>query len=307
MADREAETPEPTRLADPPTLLESPPPVPVETLTPAPAAPPSDPTLPPFPGGKPPQSGAAEIRPTERRPELTRLSQLLGFQVIALDGTLLGRAADYIINTCETYLIYLVLEASSETAFPPGARLAVPYELLTINSGVLDAENRGLYVYLFPDALAGAPLQDPAAPLVPPDWEGGVRAFWQDKIRISNLTTACNAGGTIVHKDAYATQLLEAPLKDGLGNQLGRVEEAVLSPESGKLAFFVVDRVDGQGLALVPLAAVNIPREALQPGGEISLVLLTENSLLAGAPQLASIEQAIEPSAQGQARQHWGR
>jgi hypothetical protein len=91
---------------------------------------------------------------------------------------------------------------------------------------------------------------------------------------------------------------------------LGQVEEIILEPESGKVSFFVVRLQDG-GLVLVPLRVVNIPKEALEPGSEpkseLSLVLLTENALLMNAPQIQSVEQAVQMEAQGAARAYWGR
>src|SRR5438105_3087937 len=63
----------------------------------------------PGPTGMPPQSSAAGIRPPEKRPELTRLSNLLHFQVQGLDKSNWGAISDYIVNTCETYIVYFVL------------------------------------------------------------------------------------------------------------------------------------------------------------------------------------------------------
>ena len=63
----------------------------------------------------------------------------------------------------------------------------------------------------------------------------------------------------------------------------------------------------GGGLVLVPLRAVNIPKEALGPGSEISLVLLTENELLLNAPQIQTVEEAVQMRAQGAAWGYWGR
>ena len=59
---------------------------------------------------KPPQTNAAGIIPPERREELTRLSSLLKFKVTGLDGAELGQVSDFIINTCETYIIYFTVE-----------------------------------------------------------------------------------------------------------------------------------------------------------------------------------------------------
>lgn len=266
----------------------------------------------PLSQARPPQSQAAEIRPPDRRAELTRLSNLLGFQVSGQDGALLGTAADFIINTCETYLIYFVLDPAETLNIASGSHLIVPYEVVTINSGALDAQAGAIVLSLTPGQVAAAPGVPASLELFPTDWEAGVRDYWSQVARISNLTTECRVaapgGGTVaIQKIAYATELLGAELKDGLQTVLGTVEEAILAPESGKLAFFVVNLQDGQGLVLVPLRVVNIPNEALEPGAALELVLLTENERLLNAPRINSLEEATQDPVQGAAIQHWGQ
>ncbi len=262
--------------------------------------------------GKPPQSQASGIRPPEMREQLTRLSNLLNFQVVDRDGNPLGTASNYIINTCETYIIYFLVEPASTLNLASGTRLVIPFEAVTINSGILDAQAKAIVLYLGSDQFASAPVIPESLELLPPTWEGDVRAYWSGPIWLSNLTTECRVaspggdGGTVaVYKDVYATGLLGAELQDGLKNPLGRVEEAILEPESGKLGFFVVNLHDSQERLLVPLRAVNIPKEALIPGNEVSLVLLTENTDLLNAPRIETVEQASSMDAQNAARQYW--
>jgi sporulation protein YlmC with PRC-barrel domain len=270
----------------------------------------------PPPAEKPPQSQAAEIRPPERRDQLTRLSALVGFQVIDRDGALLGTVSDVIVNTCETYLIYFLLDPAEGLGVAPGNRLIIPYEVVTINSGALDVQSRAVVLQLTSGQLAGAPASPSSLELVPTDWEIEVRAYFSQWVRLSNLTTECrvaapgtdSAGGTmVIHKIAYLTGLMGAGLFDGLQNRLGTVEEAIFSPESGKLGFFVIRLQDGSGWVLVPLRVVNIPKSALEPGGELSLVLLTESDLFLNAPKLAALEDSVQAEAQGKAIQHWNR
>lgn len=263
----------------------------------------------PFPGGKPPQSQAAEIRPPDMRTELTRLSTWMGMEVTGLDSVPLGTATDYIINTCETYVVYFTIAPAESFGMGNEDEWIIPYEVVTINSGALDAEKPAISLYLHPEQLANAPAFPASLPLFPTTWEDPVRAYWSEAARISNLTTECRVAGgsTVVQKNAYASRLMGAPLKDGLQNQLGTVEEAILAPESGKLAFFVVNLEGDQGLVLVPLRVVNIPQEALSPEAELSLVLLTENEVLLNAPRISTLEEATSDAAQGSAIQHWNR
>jgi hypothetical protein len=56
---------------------------------------------------------------------------------------------------------------------------------------------------------------------------------------------------------------------------------------------------------MVPLSQTNIPKEALEPGIMIELVLLAEVNKLLGAPRVASVEQAMKTQTQSNARQYW--
>jgi len=254
----------------------------------------------------PPQSGAAGIRPPERRAELTRLSNLLHFQVQGLNNTNLGQISDYVINTCETYIIYFVMDPAAVLNVPAGQKLIIPFEAVTINSGVLDAQAKAIVLHLTPDRFKGAPGFPPALALLPNSWEQPVRDYWQRAVRVGKLSSECNATSGQVHKIAYATQLIGAQLKDGNGNLLGAIQDGILEPESGKLGFYVVALKDNQGLILLPLAKTNIPQDALQPGAKIELVLLADNNRLPGAPRLASADQATDGGAQNAARGYWG-
>lgn len=261
---------------------------------------------------KPPQSQRAEIRPSEMRDQLTRLSKLLNYEVVNQAGAELGTANNYIINTCETYIIYLVLSPKVDPNITAGSQVIIPFEAVTINSGTLDTQGRLIQLYLTPDQISNAPTISKEQNLLPADWEAGVRDYWSQVFRLSNLTTECrvaaSGGGTVaVRKIAYATDLLGAELRDGLQNILGAVQEATLEPESGKLGFYVVSLQGEQGLVLVPLRVVNIPQESLDPGNTINLVLLTENDVLFNAPRIDTIEAATSAEVQNKARQYWSR
>jgi hypothetical protein len=109
------------------------------------------------------------------------------------------------------------------------------------------------------------------------------------------------------HKVARSSQILGAELRDGLNNVLGRVEEIIVEPESGKVSFFVTGRISDNRLVLVPLRVVNIPNQSLVPGSQFSLVLLVDSSRFQKAPQVGSIEAAEQTQAQAEARGYWGK
>jgi ribosomal 30S subunit maturation factor RimM len=258
--------------------------------------------------GLPPQSSAAQVRPAERRAELTRLSNLLHFQVVGQDNSALGTISDFIVNTCETYIVYMVLNPAPALKVPAGQQLVVPFEAVTVNSGVIDAASKSIILHLTPGQFTGVPAVPNPLPLLPNTWEQPVRSYWQHVVRLGKLSTACAAGGgPAIYKIAYATQLLGTPLMDGENNQLGSVSEAIEAPESGKVEFYVVNLQNNQGLALVPMSKTNIPNDALKPGAKLQLVLLSTSSKLAGAPRLANADAATDSAAQGAARQYWGQ
>jgi hypothetical protein len=112
----------------------------------------------------------------------------------------------------------------------------IPFEPVTINNGVLDAQNKTIQLHLTPEQFSDAPTFSSKQHLTPTDWESAVRTFWSKVVRICKLATSCNVSGGPVYKVAYATQLLGVELYDGQNNLLGAVQEAILEPESGKLS-----------------------------------------------------------------------
>jgi len=256
---------------------------------------------------KPPQSQAAEIRPKEMRTELTHLSNLMGYRVLDENGDELGVVSDYIVNTCETYIIYMLMEPTADLDVAPGERVLIPFEAVTINSGVLDAENKTIQLRMIPEQFSGAPTLPADKQLTPTDWESAARTFWEKWVRIGMLATSCNVPGGPVYKVAYASQLLQVELYDGLNNLLGVVQEAILEPESGKLAFYLLKPAKGDGLVLAHLRAINIPKEALLPGGTLTLVLTADPQVFWDAPRITSVEEADDITLQSKVREYWSR
>jgi len=271
--------------------------------TPAPGKENPDPGL----GGKPLQSMAAEIRPKEMRTKLTHLSNLIGYKVLDANGEVLGIASDYIINTCETYIIYILMEPAASLNMAPETRVVIPFEAVTINSGVLDAQNEAIHLRLLPEQFSGAPTFPAGQQLTPTDWEKAVKAFWSKMVRIGSLATSCNVKGGPVYKVAYATQLLGAELYDGRNDLLGTVQDAILEPESGKLALYIVKPTEGDGYVLVHLRAINIPKEALLPGAALTLVLTSDPKAFWEAPHISSLGEADDVVLQNKMRQYWDR
>ena len=256
---------------------------------------------------KPIQSQAAGIQPMAMRTKLTHLPNLIGYEVVDKKGDKLGVASDYIVNTCETYIIYILMQPDVSLHIASGNLVVIPFEAVTINSGVLNAQKKTIQLQLSPAQFSGAPTLTPLQQLTPTDWEGPVRDFWMKSVRIGVLKTSCNTSGGPSYKVAYATQLLGVTLYDGRKALLGSVQDAILEPESGQFSFYIVKPAKGSGLVMVPMGNTNIPKEALLPGATLSLVLLAQPEVFWGAPTIASADQADDFNMLAKMRGYWGR
>ena len=256
---------------------------------------------------KPVQSQAAGIEPIAMRTKLTHLANLIGYEVVDKKGNKLGVASDYIINTCETYIIYILIQPDASLHIASGNLIVIPFEAVTINSGVLNAEKKTIQLQLSPAQFSGTPTLTPLQQLTPTDWEGPVRDFWMKSVRVGVLKSSCNTSGGPSYKVAYATQLLGVQLYDGRKALLGTVQDAILEPESGQFSFYIVKPAKGSGLVMVPMGNTNIPKEALMPGAKLTLVLLAQPEVFWGAPRITSASQADDFNMLARMRGVWGK
>ena len=129
--------------------------------------------------------------------EIEALSEMLRYRVVDNAGTELSMVRDYIVNTCEAHILYIVLDA------PTGSQsILVPYEAVSLNPGrPQDAPANELVVNFDASLLGSAPAIDlKTVDFSSNNWDANVMAFWRQNIAIS-LTTACNVptgGGTLV-------------------------------------------------------------------------------------------------------------
>jgi sporulation protein YlmC with PRC-barrel domain len=277
-----------------------------ETITPTSQDAPTQPADPPI-KKKPVQSQAAGIQPASMRTKLTHLANLIGYEVVDARGNKLGVASDYIVNTCETYIIYILMQPDASLHIASGNLVVIPFEAVTINSGVLNAQKKSIQLQLSPDQFSGAPTLTPLQQLTPTDWEGAVRDFWMKAVRVGVLKSSCNTVGGPSYKVAYATQLLGVKLYDGNKVLLGEVQDAILEPESGQFSFYIVKPTKGSGLVMVPMGNTNIPKEALLPGATLTLVLLAQPDVFWGAPRITSAGQADDFNMLARMRGVWGK
>jgi sporulation protein YlmC with PRC-barrel domain len=238
---------------------------------------------------------------------LTHLANLIGYQVLDQNGSKLGVASDYIVNTCETYIVYILMEPDASLHIASGQRVVIPFEAVTINSGVLDGQNKSIQLQLSPDQFSGAPTLSAGQLIMPNDWETPARDFWKNLVRVDGLSTSCGTSGGAVHLNAYATQLMGVKLYDGRNNLLGTVQDAILQPESGQVYFYIVKPATGDGLVMVPLGITNIAQGSLSPGATLKLVLLAQPEVFSGAPRITSADQADDSATQGKMHQYWNK
>lgn len=284
-----------------------------------------------------PLSDSAQVIPADDPLEVNRLSTLLGYQVADRSGNPIGMANDYIINLCEAHLLYLVVETAN-------GQILVPYEAVSIGSGVVDAQQRIITLQLDAAQLSDAPVVDARLDMTTAEWENDVRSYWSNLMSLSNLTTGCRVaavetitageGGeagaetetpeatpaagedeagqtpdtTTVTKIAYASNLLSAPLQDGNGNPLGQVQDAYVIPETGRVRYLSVELDSstggGPGLAPVPVRALNVTHESPNAA---TLVLLVEPDVLANAPTFDDVPDPNNENWRDEALQYWGQ
>ncbi len=120
--------------------------------------------------------------------EVEALTEMLRYRVVDNNGNELGRVRDYIINTCEAHILYIVMGSNGANG-----SVLIPYEAVSLNKDrPQNAPADALVVNFDAGLLASVPNVDlKTADLTAPDWDAAVMAFWKQNIPIS-LTSACN-------------------------------------------------------------------------------------------------------------------
>jgi sporulation protein YlmC with PRC-barrel domain len=213
------------------------------------------------------QSMAAEIRPKEMRTKLTHLSNLIGYKVLDANGEELGIASDYIINTCETYIIYILMEPAASLNMAPETRVVIPFEAVTINSGVLDAQNEAIYPCLLPEHCSqerrlfwpGSSLRRPIGRRC--RRPSGRRQAW--RLATSRNVMAPGLQGGLCHPTTGSRA-------DDRGTACWARSRTQFGNQKAANSLYIVKPAEGDGYVL-HLRAINIPKEALLPGAALAL------------------------------------
>jgi sporulation protein YlmC with PRC-barrel domain len=242
----------------------------------------------------------AHVIPDTGRDSATLLSELLNFQVVDLNGRNLGVVDDFILNMCEAHIIYIVIEADSFLEVQ-GDLLVIPYEAVTLEGGVIDVDSQTIFVNFEISQLEASTAYQERIDLSTTDWETDTRNYWSNMMNLSNLTTECRVpaqdgeGRQAIVRIAHASDVLGAEVVNGIGEQVGAVEEVVVAPESGLMRVVAIQTGGllqaGQGLAAAPPGAVNIHKDDPGNQGDLVLVLLVEAEVLENAPRIDSLPQ----------------
>lgn len=124
---------------------------------------------------------------------LIGLAAMTGWQVVGADGAEIGTVHDYVVNTCEAHILFLVVEPIENAS--TGQQILIPYEatLAELNEGSsVDVEQRVFTLKQNAADLNGAPVVDVTLlDLEIPDWSDEALEYWSENYRVS-LTSACN-------------------------------------------------------------------------------------------------------------------
>jgi sporulation protein YlmC with PRC-barrel domain len=257
----------------------------------------------------------AHVIPETGRDNATQLTELLDYRIVDLNGNNLGTVDDYILNMCEAHIIYIVMEADRSLEIE-GDLVIIPYEAVTLEGGVIDVDSQTIFLNFEASQLGGTIAYQDRIDLSNLEWETETRNYWSEMMNLSNLTTECRVpaqngeGRQAIVRIAYATEVLGAELVNGLGEQVGQVEEVVLVPESGLIRFAAIQTGGllqaGQALAAAPPGAINIHTDDETAREDLVLVLLVEDEVLENAPRIESLP-GTDPAWDGRFFSYWSQ
>ncbi len=243
----------------------------------------------------------AKVNPADARSQAVLLSNVMNYNVVDRNGHPIGKVSDYILNMCESNIIYMVIDADPSLNLQNGSMLVVPYQEFTLASGVIDVNNHNLVMNIDQSSFQGAPAFNQKPDLSNTSWESDVRDYWTNIVQLSALSTQCQvpqgpvsasqtttpsgtaqatvqADNTMVTKIAYASDVLGMQLLDGQGNPVGQVNEVYLVPESGRIRYLAIDKSGAQqpGTATQAATPMSTPAATSQSAqsGNMQIVII---------------------------------
>ncbi len=248
----------------------------------------------------------AKIVPNSARSQAVLLSNMMDYNVVDQSGKAIGKVSDYILNMCESNIIYMLVNADPSLNLQGGNMLVIPYEEFTLGNGAIDVNQHNLVVPFSASQAQGAPVVSQKPDLSNTNWELNVRTYWNKIQPLSALSTQCQvpqgpvsssmqatqqpnmtqstaqANDVMITKIAYASNVLGMQVQDAAHNPVGQVKEVYLVPESGRIRYLAVNLNGAQPSANGTQAATSMSTQAATP---MNTQAATSMSTQAATPQ----------------------
>lgn len=123
------------------------------------------------------------------------LAAMMDWQVVGADGSPIGTVQDYVVNTCEAHILYLVVDPADGITPQGGQQILIPFEAVLgeLNEG--SSVDVGQQIFMLKQNatdlmevpgvdIATADLEDPA-------WSEDVLTYWEDNDYRLSLSAGC--------------------------------------------------------------------------------------------------------------------
>jgi sporulation protein YlmC with PRC-barrel domain len=208
---------------------------------------------------------------TARDPRELRVSRLIGMPVEGMDGQRIGEVHDLIVDARDGRVRYAVIDA--------GGFLGLGEHRTAVSLRNLDAvlEPDHVRVNMTREQLERYPSYPPDRE---PDWNLG--GFAQ---QVDDAVHPDGNGGATMRRYWKASDLLDADLKDGRGNDIGDVEDLVIDASSGKVRYGAA-KFDGSWATPEALVRIDPTQVRAEDGDGTDLVIVADAAAIRTAPRI---------------------
>lgn len=123
------------------------------------------------------------------------LAAMTGWQVVGADGSPIGTVQDYVVNTCEAHILYLVVDASETITAQGGQQILIPFEAVLgeLNEGSSVSVDRKTFTLKqnAADLMAVPGVDIATADLENPNWSESILIYWEDNDYLLSRTAGC--------------------------------------------------------------------------------------------------------------------
>jgi sporulation protein YlmC with PRC-barrel domain len=257
----------------------------------------------------------AQVIPANRGASFNYLTNWIGMRVADSTGKVVGVASDYILNLCESHVLYIILQPDPSLGIKNGSQVLIPLEIVTTAGGTLDAVQKAIFLPVRASEVANAPLVNAPVSLTDLSWEQGVQAYWGKFTRFS-LSTQCGSylpageGKPLTTpKIGLASHVLKATFQNEKKQSLGKVIEAVIIPDSGFIRYLAIqlDPSIENGIVLAPTGAMTIKGTDVNQEGSLITLIVGNASTLQAAPQVSSLPNPADKTWEDQSFAYWSQ